>query len=257
MATTDYVWTFDLSEYTMTKDVKEDYMATVQTTRSFNVQDIAAAIAAERTEYRTETIVNICNLIDEKIRQVVCSGNTVVTGSAQFAPGVTGLFLGDQGTTDPATNHCVVNITPSALLRAETAKVTLKFSGNVKNMGGARISLVKDVKTGKVNGVLSPGGMIDVTGSKIKCLNADGTDIGFVTLLNAETDTVAIAINELGINDPSRLMFILPAGTPRGHYRLQIQTYFSTSKVMLKEPRVITYPIPLRVEESGEGPDDL
>ena len=78
----NYKWFFDLEEYTMTKDVKEDYIAKVKTLKSLTIEGVANAIAAERTEYRPGTIVNICNLVDEKIRQLVCQGNTVVTGSA-------------------------------------------------------------------------------------------------------------------------------------------------------------------------------
>ncbi len=79
------------------------------------------------------------------------------------------------------------------------------FSGNVRNMGGARIFLVRDVMTGKTDGTLTPGGMVDVTGTKIRCLNADGTGIGSLTLVNAETQVVAATIALIGINDPSEI----------------------------------------------------
>ena len=89
----NYTWLFDLEEFTMTKDVLNDYTGTVRTTRSYTMTDIAKEIAAERTEYREKTLVNIGDLIDEKIRQLVCSGNTVITGSAVFSPSLLVVFL--------------------------------------------------------------------------------------------------------------------------------------------------------------------
>ena len=253
---TNYKWFFDLEEYTMTKDVKEDYIAKVKTLKSLTIEGIANAIAAERTEYRPETIVNISNLVDEKIRQLVCQGNTVVTGSALYSPSITGLLIGTTGAINPEINKCIVNVAPSAAMRAEVAKVTPEFSGNVKNLGGARISLVKDVTTGLTDGTITPGGMLDVTGSKIKCVNADGTGTGTLKLIKESTQAVAATITTFGINDPSRLMFTLPASLENGSYSLVLETWYSNSAVLLKEPRTLVYPFTLMVGD-GEKPEEL
>ncbi len=253
---TNYVWSFDLIENTMTKDVKEDFVASVRTQKSMTIDDIASQIALERTEYRIDTIKNIHTLIDEKIRQLVCSGYTVVTNSAQYAPSLPGVFTGDKGVIDPNVNKCAVNLTPSQALRAEVAKVEPKFSGTVRRMGGARISLVLDVATGKTDGTITPGGMLDVTGTKIRSINADGTGLGTVKLLKASGQSVAASFTQLGINDPSRLMFTLPADLANGEYQLVIETWFSTTSTLLKEMRTLVYPLPLVVGSGGSGGDD-
>ena len=246
-----YTWMFDLRENSMTKDVKEDYTAIVRTLRSMTVEDIARAIVAERTEFRLDTLVNIANLIDEKIRQFVCQGNTVVTGTAQYSPSITGIFTGKTGTFDPAVNKLSISITPAKDLRKELQKVTPEFTGYVKDLGGARIGLVKDTATGKTDGSLSPGGIVEVTGKKIKSINADGTAIGKVVLVNTETQAET-DITSLAINDPSRLMFTIPASLPEGTYKLRVETHYSGPSVRLKASRVIDYDQDLYV---GEAPD--
>lgn len=256
MAIKKYVWKFDLEEYLMTKDVLEDYKAILKPIQSLDITDVARAIVEERTEYRVDTLVNTANLIDEKIRQLVCQNNIVKTGTAMFTPAIEGLFLGKTGTVDPAKNKCTVNIIPTAAMRSELDKVTMEFSGTVKESGGARIGLVKDVTTGKTDGTITPGGMIDVTGSKIRCINADGTDIGSLTLLKSTDRSVATSITLFGINDPSRLMFTLPANLEAGTYELTLETYFSTNSTQLKQPRTQVYSIPLVVGGGSSGGGD-
>lgn len=252
MATEEYKWFFDLEEFTMTKDVTNDYSATVRRVRSLTIEDVAKAICAERTEYRPETLVNTCKLIDEKIRQLVCQGNTVVTGTAQYSPTLAGLFIGTTGELKPE-NKCIVNVSPAVALRQEVAKVKAEFSGRVKNLGGARIGLVKDVTTGLTDGTITPGGMLDVTGAKLRCLNADGSGIGKLTLVNTTDDSVVATVTSLGVNDPSRLMFTVPASLSVGSYRLKMETYYSNASTLLKEARVLTYPLDLVV---AGGDDD-
>lgn len=256
MAIKKYVWKFDLEEYLMTKDVLEDYKAILKPIQSLDITDVARAIVEERTEYRVDTLVNTANLIDEKIRQLVCQNNIVKTGTAMFTPAIEGLFLGKTGTVDPAKNKCNVNIIPTAAMRSELDKVTMEFSGTVKESGGTRIGLVKDVTTGKTDGTITPGGMIDVTGSKIRCINADGTGIGSLTLLKSTDRSVATSITLFGINDPSRLMFTLPANLEAGTYELTLETYFSTNSTQLKQPRTLVYSIPLVVGGGSSGGGD-
>ncbi|WP_455635492.1 DNA-binding domain-containing protein [Parabacteroides sp.] len=176
----NYSWTYDLEEYTMTKDVAEDYTAKVQSRPTLDLKDISRLVAEERTEYRADTLENTHTLVEKKIIQMICQGYSVQTGTALYTPGITGLLMGSKGLAT--------------------------FSGNVRSMGGARIALVKDVMTGKTDGTITPGGMLDVTGTKIRCLNADGTGVGSLTLVNASTQAVAATITVLGINDPSRLI---------------------------------------------------
>ena len=252
---TEYVWKFDLEEYAMTKDVAEDYTAKVSTIQSKDIEAIAKAIAAERTEYRESTIVNIAQLIDEKIRQFVCQGNTVVTGTALYAPAIEGVFIGKTGEVDPKRNRCVVNISPAQAMREELEKVKPVFSGFVKDLGGARIALVTDTSTGLTDGSITPGEILIVTGKKIKCVNADGSGIGKVSFVNTETQAET-TVTSLAQNDPSKLMFNAPASLTEGTYTLRIETYFSTATMLLKSVRVLEYSTPLVVGGSEEDPDD-
>lgn len=251
-------WFFDLEENLLTKEVTNDYTAKVKTLMSKDIPALAREIVAERTEFRYDTVVNIANLLDEKIRAAVATGNTVVTGSALYAPMIQGAFIGTDGVFDPTKNKCTVNITPSEAMRAELAKVIPEFSGNVKDAGGARIGLVTDSATKRTDGFMTPGKNITITGKKIRCLNADGSDIGIVRFVNTETDAEAAVIDDLTVNDPSKIILTVPGTLAEGTYRLEIETYYSTTSTLLKNARTLSY-APLYVGEvptSGGDDDD-
>lgn len=89
--------------------------------------------------------------------------------------------------------------------------------------------------------------MIEITGNKIKCLNADGSGFGRFTLYN-ESES-GEEITKLGYNDPSRITFMFPTGLLTGTYRLEIETYFTTSNTLLKTPRTLVCPILFKLVE--------
>lgn len=258
--TKTYEWEFDLEEYTMTTDVSEDYLARMKTGKTADEEEIIKGIAIERTDIRPETL-RMCNqLMGDKIIQKLCEGYIVSTQTATYVPSITGVFMGSTGNVDSTKNLCIVNISNSQALRKALKNVKPKFSGLVRTMGGARIALVRDVRTKKTDGTITPGGMIDVTGSKIRCLNADGSDVGVIRFLNADmrAEVATVDAAELGMNDPSHLMFNAPA-LDEGAYILQIETYFSNATTLLKQPRLIDYPVTLYVGErpsTGGGEEE-
>lgn len=247
-----YEWEFDLEEYLMTQDVLEDYVARMKTRRSLTEDDLIVEITAERTDIRPETF-RMCNqLMSEKIIEKVCDGHIVSTATATYTPTIPGVFQGTSGVVNTSKNIPTVNVSPSTAMREALKSVKLKFSQLVRSMGGARIGLVRDVTTDKTDGTITPGGIVDVTGNKIRCINAEGTGMGVVRFFNAETREEVETVSLLAINDPKRIMFTAPA-LADGAYILQVETYFSTSVTRLKQARLIDYPVTLYV---GARPDN-
>lgn len=257
MATKNYKWFFDLAENLLTKDVTNDYTATVKTLLPKTVENLADDIVKETANNR-ETVISIITLYDKKIIDLVCQGNTVNTGSALYAPALPGSFVGTSGTVDPAKHKAYVNINPSAAFRKELERVQPVFSGNVLDSGGARIGLVTDSATGRTDGFMTPGNTIDITGTKIRSLNADGSGIGSIKFVNAETEAMAATITSTSINEPKRIILVVPANLAEGTYRLEVETYYSNTSTLLKSPRTLIY-TPLYIGEvpnSGGGGEE-
>lgn len=239
MATEDeYIWRYDLVDYNLTKNVNNDHVAKVNTGKSMTMDKIANGIVSDGTDLKKETLVAAESLISKKIKQYLCQGHTVVIGCATFQPVITGTFTGSSGAFDTEKNACTISVSPSQSLREEVAKVSPEFSGTVLTTGGAKIDLVTDAITGSTNGTITPGGGLTVTGTKIRCVNEDGSDIGSVSFLDAETYEVAASVTYLIANNPSTLIFVCPA-LSAGSYILRIETYYTNSSTFLKTVRQI------------------
>lgn len=240
-----YKWYFDLRENTITQDVKEDYVAIPRKMLSLTPKDLAKWIAEERTEYRIDTIENIINIYEDMLIKALCGGNTYVSRVAQYQPSITGVFSGT-GEIDPNKNKCQINITASSDLKKKLQEdVILEFSGRKLDLGGANIAEILDMTTGKTDGTVTPGGMVQLKGNKIKCINADGSGIGKLTLYNDAESGEEVPV--LGVNEPSKIIFVFPTGLLAGEYRLEIETYFTTGTTLLKEPRTLVCPLKLKV----------
>ena len=228
-------WYFDLRENTITQDVKEDYVAIPRKMLSLTPKDLAKWIAEERTEYRIDTIENIINIYEDMLIKALCGGNTYVSRVAQYQPSITGVFSGT-GEIDPDKNKCQINITASSDLKKKLQEdVILEFSGRKLDLGGANIAEILDMTTGKTDGTVTPGGMVQLKGS-----------IGKLTLYNDSESGEEVSV--LGVNEPSKIIFVFPTGLLAGNYRLEIETYYTQGSVLLKEPRTLVCPVTLKIE---------
>ena len=241
----EYVWPVELRENKITERT-DDYTASVKTfSDTKSLEYIAKEIVRERTEYRLDTILSILRLVEEKIRHILYSGYPVMTENVRFSPTITGSFDSHGELLDDKGMKCGVNVTVNQIVKDGLAGVKL-YIDSVQELGGAKIDRVKDLTTGKTDGTVTPGGMVEVTGSKIKCLNEDGSGIGHFRLYNESESAEEVKV--LGVNDPSKIIFIFPTGLLAGNYRLEIETYFSNTSTMLKNPRTLVCPVTLKVE---------
>ncbi|MDR0599057.1 MAG: DUF4469 domain-containing protein [Treponema sp.] len=117
---------------------------------------------------------------------------------------------------------------------------TLLSQIQVENEGpagdGAFIDEVADAHSGALNSAVTPGGMVHITGHKIK---VEGTDaacgVWFVSAADGARTKVA---ENLAVNRPVEVVALAPS-LSAGKYTLEIVTQHSHSSTLLKEPRAI------------------
>ena len=246
MATTKY-WKVWLTPNLLTKDIDNDYIAEVSTSKqTLRNEDIAQRIVDEGSEIKYDTLLSIINQHDRIIREAVCDGYSVLTGVGQYSPRVTGSWIGKSANFDPSVNKLTLDMVLSKEMRDALSTVGVEVLG-VKEGGGASIGLVTDTYTGEANGYISAGEDILIEGTKIKIVgDPDLCGVYFIPR-DAPEETIYKVERRLTQNDPSRIIARVPATLEPGVYTLRIVTQFSNSAVLLKEPRTLEYEQPLVV----------
>jgi hypothetical protein len=116
---------------------------------------------------------------------------------------------------------------------------TLLGKIHVENEGiagdGAYIDEIDDTHSGTLNSALTPGGMVHISGHKIK-VEGDEPEAG-VWFVAADGTRTKVSEN-LAVNRTSEVVALVPALTA-GNYKLEIVTRYTNGKVLLKEPRAI------------------
>ena len=92
------------------------------------------------------------------------------------------------------------------------------------------ITEVADIVSGKVNEVLTKGGVVQLTGSRLK-FKADDTAQGIFFVPETGNPVRASVIAE---NKPARVMAIIPADLPAGTYYIEVRTKIAEGGKALK-----------------------
>jgi hypothetical protein len=237
------IWKVWLRLNLLTKDVKNDYVAEVSTTgKTLRNEDIAQIIKDEGSELQYETLLDILNHSDRLRRDRIQQGYSVQTGVCHITPRVAGNWLGSSEPFDPRKHKITCDLTAPAELRKALEEVGVEVLG-VKE-SGARIGLVTDVTTGKIDGTLTPDGDLIIEGEKIRIdpVGGEGLGVFFVDANGGETPVT----HPLTQNDPKKVVCRVPA-LGAGSYTLKIVTRFSQSTTLLKQPRTIMYELTLFV----------
>lgn len=247
MASTKF-WKVWLKPNLLTKDVDNDYIAEVSTSKqTLRNEDIAQRIVDEGSEIKYDTLLSIINQHDRIIREAVCDGYSVLTGVAQFSPRVTGNWIGKSANFDPNTNKLTLDMVLSKEMRDALSTVGVEVLG-VKEGGGAEIGLVTNTLDGNTDGYINPGEDILIEGTKIKIAGDEEMCGVYFVSLGTETETIRKVDRRLTQNLPSSIIARVPADLEPGEYTLRIVTQFTNSgSTLLKEPRTIEYDMPLMI----------
>ena len=243
---------YDIVPLGVTVDDDSDYSAKVKL-QSATVEDLADAIIADGNEYTKATLQAVFTHFENKIRTFVTSGYSVTTDNLVFIPKIKGTFT-KKGAWDSDTNSFQCAINASKTFRETLADVTPEFTGYVNTAGGALIDTVTDATTGATDGTVTEGGVITVTGTKIK-VSGDGSGLWLSPAGDDgeyDEDNGGIEVTVFATNDPSKLIFSLPSDVTLGSYYIVIKTLYSGSSTLLKSLRTIVSDFAITVNATDD-----
>ena len=133
------------------------------------------------------------------------------------------MFHGAADTFDPRRHRVRTNLTAGAALRKATAAIKTQ---KVQTAEPAPFILeVRDALSNSVNEQITPGGVLQIRGGRLK-LAAENPENG-IFLIDADGNAAKLQI--VIENKPSRLIAMLPADIAPGTYELEVRTTFANS----------------------------
>ncbi len=212
----------------------DDRVGKVLTSRSLNEDDLIKIAIKRRTELSASSLRSAIEILKDIAKEEISNGASVAFGLGYFSVGVNGIFYGDDPKWTPGQHALNVRIVPTAELRNAVTSSEV----NLRRMApsGAVVSQVTDVTTGEVNAKLTPGGGVNMVGTRIR-IAGDNPANGIAFVNQVTNEIVQVPMTSILMNDPSKVSFVVPADLPAGDYKLHLTTQFSTTSVSLKEPR--------------------
>ncbi|MEL5892201.1 DNA-binding domain-containing protein [Bacteroides sp. GD17] len=239
------VW---MADNTVTTDDKTDKIFVLESTRSVDQQFVLDRMADKNPGLHRETMSASVNLYHEVLSELVMNGYSVNTDLFRAVPQIKGLAEGN--VWNPEKNSIYVSLTQGKKLREAIKDTTVQILGD--RQAAIYINGTQDAATRATNLSATAGRNFTVLGKNIKVAGSDPS-VG-ITLTAAEGGQVTkLGADMLVVNDPSKLIVLLPSGLKDGEYTLTVTTQYTPGKTLLKTPRHALQTIYIGEAPAGGG----
>lgn len=221
-----------LADNTVTNDDKTDKILLLESAGNLTQKDILDRMKQEDTGLRNETLEHVVNLYHRMMKAQLLNGYSINTGMFRATPQFRGVVQG--GTWDDKINSIYISFTQDKELREGIKETSVQILGEK----GDTMYIIsgEDASTKLTDGSATAGRNYILYGKKIK-VEGDDAKVG-ITLTAADNTVTPIPLDMLAVNDPSKLIVLLPVGLAAGEYTLTVTTQFSSNvSKLLKEPR--------------------
>ncbi|MDR2651922.1 MAG: DUF4469 domain-containing protein [Prevotellaceae bacterium] len=212
-----------------------DYMAQPQNVRSHDVDDIINRIGERYTGLTPAQLKAAFYEIADEMRIITKEGETVNTPIINTLWSIPGVIEGAVDAIDPKKNPAKLNAVPGSILR-EAAK-QVKLEKVIVSEPMPHILEVKDIASDTVNEQITPGGVIQLRGGRLKFFPDIENDGIFII----DEQGAEIKLSTIVENKPARLIAVLPMNIPQGDYFIEVRTSCSTTGKQMKSLKMGRY----------------
>ena len=206
----------------------DDYMAQVADVRSYTLDEIIDLMMDKGTTLTRADVAATLQVYGEVCSSLIKDGAALNTPLMNTALSISGVFNGANDSFDKKRHTVNLNLTAGTLLRDAVTKVKCEKTEAAST--DPYITEVADIVSGKVNEVLTKGGVVQLTGSRLK-FKADDAAQGIFFVPETGEAVRAAVIAE---NKPARVMAIIPADLPAGTYYIEVRTKLAEGGKALK-----------------------
>lgn len=208
---------YTLQENRLTSDA-DDFMAMVHPTAKAKQEQVITRMMEQGSTVNKPDILATMEDYFSAVESLVLEGYSVTTPLANFGASIKGVFDGQSDSFDPNRHQLRASVSPGARIRATISERGQAIKGEPVT---PRPNLLEftDIISGERNSVLTPGGMAQVLGHRLK-YDAGDADQGVYFVAADGTET---KVDVVGLNKPGQLMLMVPASLSSGDYSLQVR----------------------------------
>lgn len=219
---------YALYENQMTSD-PDDCMAVVQHDKSFSTEDVLDAMMGKGSTVTKAEALSVMEEFAYGIETLLKNGGTINTELFNLSVSVQGVFINKNDSFDPKRHRIKINI--SAGMRLKKLEKELKAEKVAADRPMPTPVDFKDVNSNTVNDSLSPGGVGQLTGSRLKIENEADASQGIYLIAENGSE---IKVSKLIRNKPAEVLFMIPEGLTSGKYTLEVRTQIRGVKELRK-----------------------
>ena len=219
----------------------DDFMAQVQDVRSYTLDEIIDAMMQKGSTLTRADVSAVLQIYGEVCASLIADGNALNTPLVNTALSISGVFNGANDSFDKKRHTVNLNMTAGTALKAAIGKIRCEKTGTAST--DPYITEVTDIVSGTVNTTLTKGGVVQLTGSRLK-FGAKDASQGIFFIPETGNPVRAAVIAE---NKPARVMAIIPADLEAGTYYIEVRTKMDTKGKALKTLKTGRFNKPLTV----------
>jgi hypothetical protein len=223
---------------------EDDYYGRIVNIASVNEDELIDRVVKTGTDIHAPTLKAAYQLLKREALAAIVRGEIVSFGLGHIALDVQGSFIGQGAQWDSQKNKLTARIAASKELRERLARTPVHVLGEAPD--GSVINSITDVSSDKVNDTLTPGGIANIKGNRIK-ITGSKPGIGLFFTEQTSGEVFTVPFNTIGTNDPSKITFVIPA-LYVGNYLLSIVTQYSGGGKERKDLKTILLNYVLTVE---------
>lgn len=219
------------------------YIARVVAGKSYTERDLIDLILSERNVVSRPDLEAVMTALKEAMVKVVQAGGILNLSWLKFDYSIKGYFPEVDARLKPDDHRLEINAKAGSLLMDAIAAIKLR---RIRTPDfGSRIIRFIDYESKTSNQGLTPGGIFEIVGERLRIGGDQPDKIG---LYLRDQDLRKIKVTTLLNNDPSYLSGQLPVDLPPGVYKVVLCTQIGTSgNRFLKEIRTSVSNFDLRV----------
>ncbi|MDE6705725.1 MAG: DUF4469 domain-containing protein [Treponemataceae bacterium] len=236
---------YSLRENLLTAD-PDDCMAQVQDVRSYSQDEVIDLMMRRGTTLTRADVAAVLQVYTEVVGELTADGSAVNTLLFNTSFSVGGVFSSMADTFDKSRHSVSVNVNAGSALRDAVKSVRTEKTEGANT--DPYITEAADVVSGAVNATLTAGGILRLTGSRLKFDASDATQ-GVFLVPEGAGEAVRCAV--VAENKPARVMVMIPADIAPGTYYAEVRSRFMGNSQAGKTLKSGRFGKPLEVAAQG------